>query len=357
MVQPKISVIVPIWNTEKYLEKCLNSIVNQTLKDIEIICVNNGSTDSSVQIIEKFAKNDPRIKVVTKEHGCLSSARNAGMAVVTAPYMTFVDSDDWIEPENYELAVAEFQKDPDIDIVCWGANIVNIDLDENSQSIKGGRSYHKIKFKGKKELTDEIILNTTVCVWNKLFKTNIIKTNEVNFPINMELEDNAFFYTYIVNCKYAYFIDRYFYNYIQRKNSGFEKILSRQSNVVGAHLKNLEVICEYYKKNNILKDKKDFILNKLIRNLKFDYIYTQEVNQPKVIEQAKKIADMLIQEFPNDILLQCLEQNDTKFLVEIIYDQPFVLFGCKYLNISYKYRNRYILNILGIKFSFKTKKG
>lgn len=130
--QPKVSVVIPIWNTEKYLEKCLDSIINQTLENIEIICVNNGSTDSSQQILERYAQNDTRIKIVNIEHCSLSGARNTGIKISTAKYITFVDSDDWISLDNYELAVNEFEKDSEIDLVCWGANIINLNLEENS---------------------------------------------------------------------------------------------------------------------------------------------------------------------------------------------------------------------------------
>lgn len=101
-IQPKVSIIIPIWNTEKYLEKCLDSVVNQTLKDIEIICVNNGSTDSCAEIIEKYAKNDSRIKVITTEHGYLSNARNNGLKEATGEYLFFCDSDDWLELSAFE---------------------------------------------------------------------------------------------------------------------------------------------------------------------------------------------------------------------------------------------------------------
>ena len=96
----KVSVIVPVYNCEKYLKKCLDSLVNQTLKDIEIICVNDGSTDNSGRILEEYT--DSRIKIITKENGGLSSARNAGIAVAKGEYLGFVDSDDWVDLDFYE---------------------------------------------------------------------------------------------------------------------------------------------------------------------------------------------------------------------------------------------------------------
>ena len=93
----KVSVIIPVYNVEKYLCKCLDSVVNQTLRDIEIICVDDGSTDSSWEILKEYAQRDDRIKLIHKENGGLSSARNVAMQVAKGDYIGFIDSDDWID--------------------------------------------------------------------------------------------------------------------------------------------------------------------------------------------------------------------------------------------------------------------
>ena len=110
--QPKISIMVPIWNMEEYLDKCLNSIVNQTYKNLEIICINNGSTDKSGEILEKYAAKDPRIVAITQEHTPLSIERNVFLDTLTGEYLTFVDADDWLEPECYEFALNVLEIDP-----------------------------------------------------------------------------------------------------------------------------------------------------------------------------------------------------------------------------------------------------
>ena len=99
----KISIIVPVYNTEKYLSKCLNSLIKQTYKDIEIIVVNDGSKDKSLEIAKKFAKQDNRIKVFNKENGGLSSARNFGIEKASGEYIGFVDSDDYIKENMFEI--------------------------------------------------------------------------------------------------------------------------------------------------------------------------------------------------------------------------------------------------------------
>ena len=104
-MNPLISVIVPIYNVEKYLARCVDSIVNQTYKNLEIILVDDGSPDRCPQMCDDYAEKDSRIKVVHKKNGGLSDARNAGMAVATGEYISFIDSDDWIDLETYDLVL------------------------------------------------------------------------------------------------------------------------------------------------------------------------------------------------------------------------------------------------------------
>lgn len=115
---PKISVIIPVYNVEKYLRRCLDSVVAQTFTDWEAVCVNDGSPDRSAQILEEYAERDPRFKIVTKENGGLSDARNAGIAVASGDYINFLDSDDLIHPQTFEIAYALIQREQ-ADIVTW----------------------------------------------------------------------------------------------------------------------------------------------------------------------------------------------------------------------------------------------
>ena len=125
---PKVSIIVPVYKVEKYLRKCIDSIINQTLKDIEIILVDDGSPDNCGKICDEYAAKDTRIKVIHKENGGLSSARNAGMEVAEGEYIGFVDSDDWIESDMY---MTLWQKAKDIN-----ADLVNSDYFRNNDRIK-----------------------------------------------------------------------------------------------------------------------------------------------------------------------------------------------------------------------------
>jgi glycosyltransferase involved in cell wall biosynthesis len=117
---PKASVIIPVYNVEQYLAECLDSAVGQTLKDIEIICVNDGSTDGSRAVLERYAQADPRVIIVNKENGGPSSARNAGLDAASGKYISFLDSDDFQEPELLELCYAKAEQ-ASLDIVFFDA--------------------------------------------------------------------------------------------------------------------------------------------------------------------------------------------------------------------------------------------
>lgn len=313
---PIVSVIIPVWNTEKYLEKCLNSIVAQTLKDIEIICVDNDSEDSSPQIINKFAQNDSRFKVIKIKHSCISTARNAGLSVATAPYVSFVDSDDWIEPDTYKAAVEKFEKDSDVDIVCWGANIVKEEKNSYNPYFSEAKKYHKIRIKKKKKLSNDIILRSNVCVWNKMFKNNIIKNNNIIFPEGLELEDNSFYFTYIKNCRYGYFINKYYYNYLQRNNSNLQLIQSKKSTIIAPHLKNLKFIMEYYKKNKVLDKNIPLICKLFEKYLNMDLAWTNELHKKQVIDIAAELCGQLKTE-------TCIHKSLFEAVRERSYDEVY----------------------------------
>ena len=129
--QPLISIILPVYNTAPYLRRCINSIINQTYKNLEVICIDDGSTDGSELILDEYAVCDTRIKVIHKQNGGESSARNIGLKMMTGQYIGFVDCDDWVEANMYErlLSVA-IQKDVDMVASPWFK-----DTDEESVSI------------------------------------------------------------------------------------------------------------------------------------------------------------------------------------------------------------------------------
>ena len=120
----KVSIIIPCYNCEKLLPETLDYLKRQTVKDFEVVCVNDGSIDSSASILEEYSKSDSRIKIIYQENQGLSAARNTGIEAATSEYIMFVDSDDSIEPDTVQIALSTMLSDDTIDIVSFGANVV-----------------------------------------------------------------------------------------------------------------------------------------------------------------------------------------------------------------------------------------
>ena len=230
---PKISIIVPVYNVEKYIDKCLKSLVNQTLKDIEIIIVNDGSLDRSEEIIEKYVKDNPtKIKYYEKKNGGLSSARNYGLEYATGEYIAFLDSDDYVEINMYEEMYNLAKKE--------NADMVECDFIwewEYGKKIFDTRREYETK--------EEMMRKPRVVAWNKIYKRENI--NKIRFPEGLIYEDMDFFYKLLPNLNKISYINKYFVHYTQREDS----ITNKQTEKVEDIFKILDNIFNYYIDQNL----------------------------------------------------------------------------------------------------------
>lgn len=237
---PKVSVIVPIYNVEKYLEKCINSLLSQTLEDIQIILVNDGSKDNSGNIAKEYEKNNKdRVIYVEKENGGLSDARNYGLKYATGDFIAFLDSDDYIEKNAYEKmynkAIEENADYVECDFIWEFPNKIRVDK--------------QYPYKNKKEMLSFV----RVVAWNKLIKRHLIIDNNLEFPKGLRYEDVEFTYKLIpfIN-KFAY-VDKSFIHYVQREGS----IANVQNERTAEIFTVLDNVIEFYKKNNIYEKYRD----------------------------------------------------------------------------------------------------
>ncbi len=202
-----VSVVVPIYNVEKYLEKCLDSLCQQTFKNFEVICVNDGSLDKSEEIIDKYIKlNASMFKKVNKVNGGLSDARNVGLEHCEGQYVMFLDSDDWIEKECIEHML-ELLLETNSDAVVCGIN--NITL--------SGNILDKCCLFEKNIVTKEELLLQSNSAANILFKRNLFE--EIRFPLNKWFEDLATVPLVLSKCNKIAAVDECYYNYLYRPNS------------------------------------------------------------------------------------------------------------------------------------------
>lgn len=295
-----ISVIVPCYNVEKYLEKCVESILNQTYQNLEIILVDDGSTDSTPTLCDKLALADTRIKVFHKVNEGVSIARNTGIENSIGKYVTFLDSDDWIEPDTIKIAYEKIKKD-DLDLVVWGytADFVN----ENEQ-VLNSREY---KAEGVCErgnasiLTQKDTLGLSGYVWNKIYKTDIIKDNNLNFKLDISLyEDLLFNSQYYLLCKKIGFLDYTGNHYIQRRQVSLGT--KRYENIFELKLRGCaarENILEYFglDKKSVVKVMSSFYYSALksaIFNIKTDpnLLKKEKIRKIKVFINDKKVQDI-----------------------------------------------------------------
>lgn len=217
-----LSIIVPVYNMEKYLPKCLDSIIAQTMKDFELICVNDGSTDGSLHVLEEYTGKDSRIRVVCKENGGLVSARKAGVAEAKGAYIGFVDPDDWIEPQMYEQ-LYEIAIDNGVELVssdyCQEGNYTAVSCDAVEAGVYKGKKMqelrdHAILYLAKKDKG----LSGSLCT--KLFRAEIFKRTIENVPSEITVsEDKAVLLTFLLECSGAAVVHEAYYHYLIRGNS------------------------------------------------------------------------------------------------------------------------------------------
>ncbi len=219
---PKVSIIIPVYNTEQYLKKCLESVRNQTLHDIEIICVDDGSTDSSPEILDRYAQIDSRIKVIHKENCGLVSARKTGIEAALGTYAGYVDSDDWIEPDMYEK-LYDMARKYQGDLVTCGyyleGNYTTTHLDMVEEGF-----YHENRIE---YLRDNMIYHMALRetglrggLWCKLFSANLLKKVQKQIPNQISIaEDKLCLLSYMLECSSTYVLKKPLYHWVIRSTS------------------------------------------------------------------------------------------------------------------------------------------
>ena len=279
---PEVSVIVPVYNVEKYIEQCLNSLVNQSLENIEIIVVNDGTKDNSEEIIKKFIEKYPqKIVYLKKENGGLSDARNYGIPYAKGEYIAFLDSDDYVEKdiykEMYELAKKENSDMVECDFLWEYPDKTREDI---------GQVYN-----GKKEMLEKV----RVVAWNKLIRRSILEKTQIQFPKGLRYEDVEFTYKLIPYLNKVSFLKKPYIHYIQRENS----ISNVQNERTKEIFEVLDNVINYYKENNFYDEYKD----------ELEYVYARYLLCSSLLRMVK-IQD---KETRKKMLKITWEKLNTKF--------------------------------------------
>jgi glycosyltransferase involved in cell wall biosynthesis len=222
VLKSKVTVVISVYNTEEYLAKCLDSIVNQTLREIEIIIVNDGSSDNGIDIIREFEEKDSRIVVFDTENRGVSHARNKGLLNAVGDYIIFVDSDDYLEHDMLKDLYNEITKTGSDMAVC---NFRRVFDDRTETNFLSMPEQKVIKVPDDNfELVSGVIGEKILlggCVWNKLYNTDLLKKSKIFFEERSRIyaEDAFFYFKTLKYVKKICLIDKALYNYYQRKSS------------------------------------------------------------------------------------------------------------------------------------------
>lgn len=228
--EPKVSIIIPIYNVEKYLEQCLNSVINQTYRNLQIILIDDGSTDNSGAICDKYMKTDKRIQVIHKVNGGSSSSREVGVNAANGQYLMFVDSDDWLDLEAIEKCMKIVQKDPDVSCVMFSyaketetatvpMHIMDGDMLFIGDEVKD-KIHRRLFGLSSLELSHPERMENIVSCCEKLYRIDLAKQGKYFDTKDVgSCEDGLFNIYALANCKKAAYIDMPLYHYRKRKGS------------------------------------------------------------------------------------------------------------------------------------------
>lgn len=278
-----VSIIVPIYNVEEYLVRCVESLINQTYKNVEIILVDDESPDNCGDICDEYSKLDNRVKVIHKKNGGLSDARNKGIEIAQGEFLLFVDSDDFIEHDAVEKLLA-CARENRLDVVCGNAYRIKFKDSYSSKSIMiGGTSNNKV-MTGEEYLVDCINYRKfSVAVWTRMYRRDLILKNNIYFTKGLLHEDENWTPKLLLAAERVGYLDYTFYNYIIRDNS-ITQTEDRRKHIFDIIKTCRELESEYNK----------LTINKVNKRVLKDYLVRLYINTCTFGEYDKKFYTSII---------------------------------------------------------------
>ena len=307
--QPQVSIIVPVYNVENYIERCLNSLVNQTFKDIEIITINDGSTDKSLELINKYVKEDIRVSVIDLGDEGVSYCRNLGIEKANGKYIMFVDSDDWIDSNMIEAMYKKAEENKLDLVMCSYIREFKDHSKEKIFNLPEEIIYKEDKVKNellrklvgpvKEELSNPEMLDALGTVWGKLYRTDIFKENKIKFVDLKEIgsaEDtlfNIFTFNYL---KKVMFLNKPMYHYWRDNpksvTSQYNSKLKEQRKVF------FKYISDFIKENNFEQVFEEALNNRICTSvLGLGLIECSKNNKISGINKIKNIKKIINEEY------------------------------------------------------------
>lgn len=340
----KVSVILPVYNVDQYLRECLDSVVNQTLNDIEIICINDGSTDNSLDILNEYADKDSRFIVLSQENQGQGVARNKGVELAKGKYIQFVDPDDWIEPNMLET-LYNFAEEHNSQVVKFNYSEYNDYSGKYKQNnfvkvIKDEYNYdlNKFPYYTWRHLKKGCLSNLDLHVWAHFYQTEFIKINKIQFAPSKHGEDHLFADGAIVLANKIDYLNKYLYFYRIRTGSS----VRIKSDINFCVFDNINLLKEFLIKNKLFDELQDEWISYAKKVITWHYGQIPD-------DSIKRFEDMCLQYYSS-------EKEFKKFLKDMktkrdFFEQIFSLKNEYKGAIKYK-----VVTILGISFYIKPKK-
>lgn len=284
MKEKLVSVIIPAYNSESTIHKCINSILSQTYKSIEVIVIDDGSNDSTSEIINSYKSKHDKIKLIKQKNRGLSFARNVGIDNASGEYILFVDSDDEVKQNIVELCVEKFKEN--IDSV-WYKTEVRCAYDEQLRN--NTEKWVNNLPTGYVYIDDNLMSMITLHAWSKMFKRKNFINHNIKFPEGLYYEDAVVHYNYFSIYRNAYMIDKFLYIYNINNNSIMDKTRRKTDGMSIHHIFLLEHIYSFWKKYKLIENREDFFELIAERYIKHALAFAQDYEQSRCIWGATKV--------------------------------------------------------------------
>lgn len=331
---PQISVVVPVYNVEKYLRECLDSLANQTFEDFEVICVNDGSDDSSPDILEEYASEDERFKIVSQENKGLSGARNTGMNYIKGRYLLFLDSDDWLELNALEL-LYNHANALNSEMVIFPYRYFNQETKQYEENdftklnmFDSSVDNKNFNYKNIPETVFRIPHESI-----KLYDVKTLKKLAVKFPEGLNYEDAYFFYKIFFKLNKVSIIRTPIYNYRIRNDSICTTGTEKSFDI----FKILTSIENFLKEDEIYESFKDEFILFTVINLKFVYLRLDERFRDRYLEKIKKNYEFFSLNQVNKNHLATWHFDDRAFYQAIDVSNNGIEFELNYKKLYYEF--------------------
>ena len=340
---PKVSVIIPVYNVEEYLRECLDSVVNQTLKEIEIICVDDGSTDNSLEILKEYAKKDSRITVITQQNLHAGVARNAGLAVAKGEYLSFLDSDDFFELNMLEETYNKAKND-NAEIIIFGNYVYDQTKLKDIRKTTYLEKFLKKSPFSPEEFSNDLFLISNPNAWTKLFKKDIVKKNNVFFEKYISCNDITFVNTMLTLAHRISLINNPYIHYRINTKINISADRGAKASCFVYAIKKLENNLKKYKTYDTYKEALETRINKSfnwelnqcnkeqkenLKKLSIDVLGKDYAQQPKVsiiipvyntAEFLPQCLDSIINQTLKEIEIICVDDGSTDDSLQILQE-------------------------------------